>query len=156
MWGAYAGHATLTALALAADPAAPPLRTGLRAAALGLVAGGTALEIASAARFAGPAQLTGTAAGELITGGIYRYSRNPQYVGLVAVLAGLATLRRSPAAAALTAALAVVYRVWVPAEEQHLAHYFGPPYLRYRAATHRWLGWPHRRTAGGSPRQEPG
>lgn len=142
MWSGYAGHAALTTAALLRRPAAPPLPTPVRVAAAGLVLAGVALDVAGMRRFAGPGQLTGTAAGDLVTGGIYRYSRNPQYLGLIAALAGLALLRRSPAALALTAGLAAAYRAWVPVEEAHLARHFGKPYRRYRATAPRWLGPP--------------
>lgn len=118
------------------------------AAGVGLAVIGGALDAAGAHRFAGPAQLTGTRAGNLITGGIYRYSRHPQYVGLVTALGGLAIARRSLPALALTAVLGAAYRAWAPIEEEHLARCFGAPYRRYRAATHRWFGLP--RTAAPS------
>lgn len=140
MWSTYGAYAALDVAALGARPGGPPLPAAVRlAAGCGVVTGAT-LTVASMRRFAGAAQLTGTAAGDLVTGGVYRYSRNPQYAGLVALLTSLAVARRSPTALALTAGLAATYRAWVPAEEQHLARNFGDPYVRYRAATHRWLG----------------
>lgn len=142
MWTAYGTHAALITAALTRRPAAPPLPAPVRAAAAGLVVGGIELDVAGMRRFAGPGQLTGTKAGRLVTGGIYRYSRNPQYLGLLAALAGLSLLRRSPTALALTAGLAAVYQAWVPTEEAHLARHFGQPYRRYRTATARWLGRP--------------
>lgn len=140
MWSCYTAHAGLTVAALATPPARRRLSPLVGATATAAALTGAVVDVASMRRFAGPAQLTGTTAGNLVTGGIYRHSRNPQYLGTLIGLTGLAVLRRSPAALALTAALATVYRVWVPREEQHLARQFGQPYLLYRAATARWLG----------------
>lgn len=142
MWTGYAAHAALLTTAFARRPTSPPLPAPARAAALALTGAGSALLLAGFRRFAGPAQLTGTDAGPLVTGGAYRYSRNPQYTGAVAALTGAAAARRSPAALALTAALAAVYRAWVPTEERHLTHHFGAPYRDYHARTPRWLGRP--------------
>lgn len=140
MWSAYTAHAALTTTALTAPTTTAPLPPVLRAAALTVTGTGGALVLAGFRRFAGPGQLTGTTAGHLVTGGIYRYSRNPQYTGLLAALAGLAIARRSPTALALTAGLAGVYRAWVPTEEAHLVQHFGAPYQRYASSTSRWLG----------------
>lgn len=142
MWTVYAAYAALITATLTNAPTTPPLPPALRGVAVTLAAAGGALNLAGTRRFAGPAQLTGTAAGNLVTGGAYRYSRNPQYTGCVIALTGMAITRRSSAALALTAGLAATYWTWIPVEEQHLARHFGEPYRRYRDATHRWLGPP--------------
>nr|WP_298806842.1 hypothetical protein [uncultured Pseudokineococcus sp.] len=77
MWTGYAAHAALLTTALARRPTSPPLPTPAHAAALALTGAGSTLILTGFRRFAGPAQLTGTDAGPLITGGAYRYSRNP-------------------------------------------------------------------------------
>lgn len=140
MYAAYTGHALLTArvafLRTLPLPLAPrPARaTGvsLALAGLGLCAGGMT-------PFASAAQVSGTETGELVTGGVYRYSRNPQYVGYVLVLVGVGLARRSAAALGLAGAMALAFRYWVPVEERHLARDLGATYGRYRDRTARWV-----------------
>lgn len=140
MWTGYGAFTTLFATTLATRPPSAALPLPVRAATVAMTGAGSLLVLAGARRFAGPAQLSDTAAGTLVTGGVYRYSRNPQYTGLLAALAGAALTRRSPTALALVGGLAAVYAAWVPAEEAHLARHFGQPYTRYRDATPRWVG----------------
>ena len=92
--------------------------------------------------FAGPGQVSGTKSGPLVTGGVYRWSRNPQYAGYVAALTGLALARRSGAGLFLAAAAGASYAAWVPVEEEHLGHELGPAYEAYLSRTPRWLGRP--------------
>ena len=137
---AYAGYAALVAEALARPPVRPRLPGPARAGALGLTAAGAGLVVAGTGRFSSLAQLSGTASGSMVRGGVYRFSRNPQYLGAVLALAAVSGLRRSPGVLALSAALAGVYRWWVPVEEQHLAARFGEPYQTCLQRTARWLG----------------
>lgn len=77
----------------------------------------------------------------LVTGGPFRWTRNPIYLGLAGVLLAHAILRRSWLALAPVAGfVAVMDRVQVPAEERALRKRLGRPYDRYRAGTPRWLG----------------
>lgn len=130
MWSTYAAAARLFICSLCAPPGKPSAPSWLRAAGLGTAVVGGVLDLAGAQRSTGPAQLTGTDAGDLITGGIYRYSRHPQYTGIVLGLTGLANSRRSWPALALTGGLTLVYRYWAPVEERHLARHFGDAYGR--------------------------
>jgi protein-S-isoprenylcysteine O-methyltransferase Ste14 len=141
MWTTYAVYGALLTAALARRPVIRATPTTNTAGGL-LVAGGIGLDVASVRRFSGPRQLTGTAVGDLVTGGVYRYSRNPQYTGMVAALLGLSLLRRSGLAVALAAGMGAALRHWVPVEEAHLSRQFGEPYERYKAVTARWLGIP--------------
>lgn len=137
----YVGHAAATALAARGQVGALRLRSGL-ALGLGgvLVVGGAGLCVAGMRRFAGPRQISGTDVGGLVTGGVYRYTRNPQYVGYVGVLAGVGLARRSAAALGLASTAALVFRWWVPVEERHLEREFADDYRRYRRHVPRWLG----------------
>ncbi|MFP5070844.1 methyltransferase family protein [Pseudonocardia nantongensis] len=90
--------------------------------------------------FASPQQLNGGETGELIIGGVYNYSRNPQYTGFVAATAGLAVARGSPRAALLAIELAVIMRAWVAVEERHLRRQFGTAYGRLCSRVPRWIG----------------
>ena len=76
----------------------------------------------------------------LVTTGVYRFSRNPMYVGLALVLAGWALWLANLAAAALVAVF-VVYmnRFQITPEEQAMAGLFGDRYDAYRASVRRWL-----------------
>jgi protein-S-isoprenylcysteine O-methyltransferase Ste14 len=115
-----------------------PVRTlGGLAVALGL-----ALDVwaVSVFRRAGedPNPMRPTAA--LTFAGPYRFSRNPMYLGLALVHAGLALLGN-----ALWPLLALIPVVWVvrtqviDKEERYLEAKFGAPYRDYRARVRRWL-----------------
>ena len=138
MWAAYVGHAAASAAALAGRPSLPlPRRTAMVVGtAVGLA--GAALCVAGMSRFNGPDTVAASRQQPLVTGGVYRWSRNPQYVGYVLAMGGLATARRNPAAMALTGALAGVYALWVPMEEDQLRSALGQPYVDYAARTPRW------------------
>lgn len=76
----------------------------------------------------------------LVTGGIFRFSRNPVYLGFLMILAGLALFRDSPWMLAMLVPLWAVYRIGVIArEEAYLARRFGEPYRAYCARVRRWL-----------------
>lgn len=75
-----------------------------------------------------------------MTGGVYCYSRHPQYLGYVLALTGVAAARRSGTSVALAGAAAAIYAAWVPVEEEHLARTLGEASERYRHRTRRWLG----------------
>jgi protein-S-isoprenylcysteine O-methyltransferase Ste14 len=81
--------------------------------------------------------------GRLNTEGPYRYSRNPQYVGYVAMLGGGAVL----AGSWMTAFLALVGIVWLLlaplAEEPWLREQYGDAYEEYRRSVPRFLGRRH-------------
>ena len=83
----------------------------------------------------------------IVDTGIYRYTRNPMYLGHIIFLAGLAGMTRSPLAAALLAANVGWFNGRVRDDEQRLADLFGEDYLRYREEVRRWLGVP--RSFGG-------
>ncbi len=84
--------------------------------------------------------MEGTRAPALTTSGVYRWSRNPQYLGYLLTLTGAAVVRRSLTAMALTVAAGLVYVKWIPVEERQLATAHGEAYERYRAMTRRWWG----------------
>jgi len=76
----------------------------------------------------------------LVTSGVYRFSRNPMYLGMELVLLGLAALLASPAAA-LVSALFVAYidRFQIRPEERTLAGALGQDYDDYRRDVRRWV-----------------
>lgn len=76
----------------------------------------------------------------LVTEGLYRFSRNPIYVGFAVTYAGLAIAMDSVVALALLIpCLAVVDRLVIAREERYLADRFGAAYAAYRARVRRWL-----------------
>jgi protein-S-isoprenylcysteine O-methyltransferase Ste14 len=83
---------------------------------------------------------------ELVIAGLYRYVRNPQYVGVVLVVVGEGLLTGAAVLFGYAALLAVGYHLFVRYyEEPTLGRLFGEQYARYREAVPRWLPtWPRR------------
>jgi protein-S-isoprenylcysteine O-methyltransferase Ste14 len=76
----------------------------------------------------------------LVTSGPYRLSRNPMYVGMALLYAGLAlALDLLWPLALLPAVLLIVDRLFIAREEPLLEAAFGEAYRRYRARVRRWL-----------------
>ncbi len=76
----------------------------------------------------------------LVVTGLYRYVRNPMYVGVLTLLLGEAALFWSAALLAYAAVLFVIVNLFVVLyEEPALRRRFGDSYERYRRAVHRWL-----------------
>lgn len=107
-----------------------------------LVVAGVALAAPGFAPFASVQQLYGIDRGGLITSGIYRYSRNPQYAGLGVALLGAAGIARSGLALLVVAAYWLAVRAWLVIEEEHLHAAFGAEYDAYRNRAPRFLGAP--------------
>jgi protein-S-isoprenylcysteine O-methyltransferase Ste14 len=77
---------------------------------------------------------------ELVAAGLYRYVRNPQYVGVLLVAVGEAMLAEAVVLLGYAAVLAIAYHLFVRYyEEPTLAGLFGEAYSRYREAVPRWL-----------------
>jgi protein-S-isoprenylcysteine O-methyltransferase Ste14 len=76
----------------------------------------------------------------LVVSGVYRFTRNPMYVGLLLVLVAWATFLAN-GVAYLLAPLFVLYigRFQIVPEERMLAEKFGADFADYRARVHRWL-----------------
>ena len=76
----------------------------------------------------------------LLTQGVYRISRNPGYLSLTLILAGLALALDNPWMLGLVVPTVLVmhYGVVLP-EEAYLQRRFGNDYLRYRQEVRRWL-----------------
>jgi protein-S-isoprenylcysteine O-methyltransferase Ste14 len=76
----------------------------------------------------------------LITDGIYRFSRNPMYLGFVLILLGLALLLAalSPFVIIILFAIAMD-RIYIRVEERMLAEKFGDQWNNYRLNVRKWL-----------------
>lgn len=77
--------------------------------------------------------------GQPILEGPYRYSRNPQWVGLVLVLLGLAISARSMLLVLLVVLIALTYHIQIRGEERFCADKFGAPYEEYLKKVPRYL-----------------
>jgi protein-S-isoprenylcysteine O-methyltransferase Ste14 len=76
----------------------------------------------------------------LVTTGIHGWSRNPIYVGMLLVYAGIGVAARSPWILILALPLFVILRYGVVArEEAYLEQRFGETYRDYKAHVRRWL-----------------
>jgi protein-S-isoprenylcysteine O-methyltransferase Ste14 len=83
--------------------------------------------------------------GMLVTGGLYRVSRNPMYIGVLLVVFGQAIVLASPRVAAYGLVVLVFFHfVIVLAEEPHLRKERGASFDEYCRRVPRWLGWSRR------------
>jgi protein-S-isoprenylcysteine O-methyltransferase Ste14 len=77
---------------------------------------------------------------KLVVAGLYRFVRNPQYVGVVLVVVGEGLLTGATILFGYAAVLAIAYHLFVRHyEEPTLRRSFGEPYTRYCEAVPRWL-----------------
>ena len=77
---------------------------------------------------------------ELVVRGLYRYIRNPMYVGILSILLGEALLFTSQRLFAYTAVAFIFYfLVVVFYEEPILKQKFGESYRRYCKSVPRWI-----------------
>ena len=76
----------------------------------------------------------------IVRAGPYRISRNPMYLGMAGLLAGLGVLLGSPCfGAALVVFLVVVHFGVVLREERYLESLHGEAYRQYKRRVRRWL-----------------
>jgi len=76
----------------------------------------------------------------LVTTGIHGWSRNPIYVGMFLLYAGIGLAARSPWVLVLTLPLAIIMHYGVVArEEAYLERRFGDAYRDYKARVRRWV-----------------
>ena len=76
----------------------------------------------------------------LTTGGPFRYTRNPGYLCLAMIYAGIAVLRNSLwSMLLLPLVLVVIQREVIGREERYLERIFGEEYLAYKARVRRWV-----------------
>ena len=104
---------------------------------------GTALVVASFIQFVvegrgTPAPVAPTQ--ELVVGGLYRWVRNPMYLGVAAAIGGQALGFGSTGVALWLAAFVLAVSTFVVTyEEPTLRRTFGTSYEEYRRAVHRWI-----------------
>src|SRR3984893_15460584 len=77
---------------------------------------------------------------EIVTSGVFRKSRNPIYLGMLLLCAGVAFLANSLWILVLVLPLAIILQKGVIGpEESYLEKKFGDKYLRYKAKVRRWI-----------------
>ena len=116
-----------------------PVLTGLAVATLGgLVSGAGVLEFKRAKTTVNP--LHPARASSMVTTGIYRFTRNPMYVGIVLVLLGcFLAFGGASAVVGLPAFVWYISRFQIGPEEHVLQAKFGNEYTEYQARVPRWL-----------------
>jgi protein-S-isoprenylcysteine O-methyltransferase Ste14 len=128
-----------------AGPWQPP-KPGLRALggiALGLAGLGVYLRCVTDFGAAGGTPAPIDPPKQLVVRGLYRYSRNPMYVGVLSVIAGQALLFDSLRLALYAALVFGLFHAFVVLyEEPHLRRAFGRSYERFCERVPRWLGRP--------------
>jgi protein-S-isoprenylcysteine O-methyltransferase Ste14 len=80
----------------------------------------------------------------LVVSGLYGYTRNPMYLGVLTTIAGWAVFFWSWVVAVYGLAVLLAFHLFVVGyEEPHLRRTFGADYERYSRTVRRWM--PHRR-----------
>ena len=87
----------------------------------------------------------------LVDTGVYRWTRNPMYLGYLIFATGLTLVTRSPVAAGATAVLVPWFHRRIERDERRLIDRFGDSYLEYAARVPRWL--PGTRPVAGCPEE---
>jgi protein-S-isoprenylcysteine O-methyltransferase Ste14 len=117
--------------------------SGFRVAGVALVALGTPALLDSFARFARqglgtPAPILPTE--HLVVSGLYRYVRNPMYVGVVSVIVGQGLLIGNVRVFSYGAVVWLAFYLFVIGyEEPALRHTFGAEYEKFCANVPRWI-----------------
>lgn len=124
--------------------APPPLLPSPIAGSIGwpLFALGIAVGIAALWRFhkIGTSFDPTAPAAALATGGLYRITRNPMYVGALMAFLGFGLAWPASSLAVLTIPLAyALRRLAIEPEEAYLERRFGSTYVEYKSSVRRWL-----------------
>lgn len=77
---------------------------------------------------------------ELITSGIYRYSRNPAFLGFDFMYVGVCLMFCNPATIVFSLFAAVMLHLQILQEEKYLTATFGDTYVEYKRKVFRYLG----------------
>ncbi len=76
----------------------------------------------------------------IVTGGVYRFTRNPMYVGFTLIYVGISALANALLPILLLPAVQQLMRRGViEREERYLERQFGDEYLRYKGSVRRWI-----------------
>ena len=77
---------------------------------------------------------------ELVTTGIYRYSRNPAFLGFDFMYIGVLLMYCNPLTAVFSLFAIITLHLQILQEEQYLTGAFGTAYQKYMEQVHRYLG----------------
>jgi protein-S-isoprenylcysteine O-methyltransferase Ste14 len=78
----------------------------------------------------------------LVTSGLFAFSRNPTFLGMMAVVLGAFLVAPTAVTSIVLAVAWVAFSVQIRMEEEHLHRMHGRAYEAYRAAVPRWIGLP--------------
>ncbi|MEO1915543.1 MAG: isoprenylcysteine carboxylmethyltransferase family protein, partial [Myxococcales bacterium] len=77
---------------------------------------------------------------EVIAVGVYKWTRNPMYLSMGLLQAGVGVLISNGWVVVLVAATwAAIYKIAIQHEEAYLEQKFGTSYLAYKESVRRWL-----------------
>jgi protein-S-isoprenylcysteine O-methyltransferase Ste14 len=79
---------------------------------------------------------------KVITKGLYRFTRNPVYVGMILMQIGLGIACASWLYLLLIVVLIVLLNANLSGEERYCLYRYGDDYLKYKSKTPRWIGIP--------------
>jgi protein-S-isoprenylcysteine O-methyltransferase Ste14 len=149
VWSWYLFHFTLTAYAAWRSIWPLPVNSMLAVLIGGLLAAvGLIIAVTGVVHLRSLQRMSGREVNELITSGIYKWSRNPQNVGWVLVLSGIAFIGRSVGALFLVALFALVLHIYIVyVEEPYLAQVFGDGYRQYQTLAARYWSRPEEKQA---------
>jgi len=130
--------AALHYLAPVAHFVAPPYSyLGLVPLAGGLV---MAMTASNAFRRAGTPVVPFERSTTLVTSGLFRFTRNPMYLGMLLILAGIALLFGTASPLVVIPLFAwAIQRNFIVGEERFLEEIFGAEYLSYKRRVRRWV-----------------
>lgn len=77
---------------------------------------------------------------ELVTNGIYKFSRNPAFLGFDFMYAGVLLMYFNPLTAVFSLFAAVTLHLQILQEEKYLTSVFGSSYTAYKSRVFRYLG----------------
>jgi protein-S-isoprenylcysteine O-methyltransferase Ste14 len=79
---------------------------------------------------------------KVITKGLYRFTRNPTYLGIILMQIGLGIACSSWLYLLLTVALIILLNANLSAEERYCLYRYEDDYQKYKNRTPRWIGLP--------------
>ncbi|MCW4031365.1 MAG: isoprenylcysteine carboxylmethyltransferase family protein [Candidatus Bathyarchaeota archaeon] len=77
---------------------------------------------------------------KVITTGLFRFTRNPTYIGIIIMQTGIGIACTSWLYLLLTVVLIIMFNTVLPSEERYLLYRFGDDYQKYKNRTPRWIG----------------
>jgi len=104
---------------------------------------GVVLMLAGMIEFRSIGRISGSDTSELVTTGIYQWSRNPQYLGWFLVLSGISLIGNSGLALLYTVIGIILFHFYITRiEEPYLERIFEKKYLLYKKGAPRYIGIP--------------